>query len=308
MDHLRELFETAIKAATDRVAEARKTGNVQKGEAQTDSGDVQHSINTSFSAEINAWSRDGRPDNELFVLGSTGPVLRGLGAIESDIYMMGDKIKEILSDHPEMSLSVIKKIPQLLEDPVLILSSKGTGKNNKNSRLVVYGSVKTSNGQPIMAVLDLRPVEDHLVVADMQKVSSSYTKKNPINLVTTSDVLHADKKRTIPLLRTMGLQLRPIDLLRSGSVGNIAYKGDFVNISGVPFSTVVRYSQQSTTQHSLKTPDAPVGQAISSAKTSIKQIPALFKHSGVEFGKTNIDIGGKGRSTARPLSVFVFMG
>jgi N12 class adenine-specific DNA methylase len=35
-----------------------------------------------------------------------------------------------------------------------------------------------------------------------------------------------------------------------------------------------------------------VAQAITSAKTSIKQIPALFKHPDVEFGKTNIDIGG----------------
>ena len=31
-----------------------------------------------------------------------------------------------------------------------------------------------------------------------------------------------------------------------------------------------------------------VSQKISSAKTSIKQIPALFKNSKVEFGKTNV--------------------
>ncbi|MBR3381835.1 MAG: hypothetical protein IKG85_02200 [Clostridia bacterium] len=36
----------------------------------------------------------------------------------------------------------------------------------------------------------------------------------------------------------------------------------------------------------------PVSQEISSAGTSIKQIPALFKHPNVEFGETNIDIGG----------------
>ena len=37
---------------------------------------------------------------------------------------------------------------------------------------------------------------------------------------------------------------------------------------------------------------SPVTQAISSAKTSIKQVPALFKHPGVRFGDVNIDIGG----------------
>ena len=35
-----------------------------------------------------------------------------------------------------------------------------------------------------------------------------------------------------------------------------------------------------------------VEQKITSAKTSIPQIPALFKHKDVTFGKTNIDIGG----------------
>lgn len=37
---------------------------------------------------------------------------------------------------------------------------------------------------------------------------------------------------------------------------------------------------------------APVTQAISSAKTSIKQIPALFKDKNVHFEETNVDIGG----------------
>lgn len=41
-----------------------------------------------------------------------------------------------------------------------------------------------------------------------------------------------------------------------------------------------------------KESEAPVSQAINSAKTSIKQIPALFRNKNVEFGETNIDIGG----------------
>ena len=45
-------------------------------------------------------------------------------------------------------------------------------------------------------------------------------------------------------------------------------------------------------QYSLKDANAPVEQAITSAKTSIMQIPALFKHKAVVFGKTNVDIGG----------------
>jgi len=36
----------------------------------------------------------------------------------------------------------------------------------------------------------------------------------------------------------------------------------------------------------------PISQAVSSAKTSIKQIPALFRDKNVSFDKVNIDIGG----------------
>jgi len=200
----------------------------------------QYSIDPDFADNIDIWDEEGRPEGEIFILGSTGPVLQGLGAIESDIYMNGDKIAQILNEHPEMTLDTIKRIPELLEDPVLILKSKGADRKGQNTRLPIFGSVKAENGQPVMAVLDLRPVEGHLVVDDMQKVSSAYTKKNAIEFLKSSDILHADKKRTIPLLRTMGLQSRPIELLRNGSIGSISYKGQNVNIVGVPFSSVVR--------------------------------------------------------------------
>lgn len=45
----------------------------------------------------------------------------------------------------------------------------------------------------------------------------------------------------------------------------------------------VRYSAKSL---------SPIAQNISSAGTSIKQVPALFRNKDVHFGKTNIDIGG----------------
>lgn len=219
-----------------------QAGQANKNTAR-EGGVKRYSINESFAADIDRWDRDGRPDGETFILGSTGPVLQGLGAMENDIYMLGDKIKTILKDHPEMTLEEIKKIPQLLEDPVMILASKGAGKQVGNTRLVIYGSVKAQNKQPVMSVLDLRPVENGLTIDDMQKVNSAYAKKNPVNFVTTSQVLHADEKRTIPLLKSMGLQLRPNELLRSGSMGSISYFKRSVKFSGVPFGDVVNVKQ-----------------------------------------------------------------
>lgn len=205
--------------------------------AATDGG-VRYSIDPYFSENVREWYEEGQSAGEHFTLGSTGDVLQGLGAIESDVYMNGDKISRILSDHPEMTIEEIGKIPELLEDPVLILKSKGHGVSKANSRVVLYGTMKAQNGEPVMAVLDLRPSENGFVLDDMQKVNSAYTKKNPANFVAGSDVLYADKKRTVPLLRQFGLTITSRELLRNGSIGSISYEGGTVKLDGVPFSDI----------------------------------------------------------------------
>ncbi len=212
-------------------------------------GGTRYSIDPYFSENVREWYEEGQNAGERFTLGSTGDVLQGLGAIESDIYMNGDKISRILSDHPEMTIEEIRKIPELLEDPVLILKSKGRGTSKANSRVVLYGTMKAQNGEPVMAVLDLRPSENGFVLDDMQKVNSAYTKKNPANFVTGSDVLYADKKRTVPLLRQFGLTITSRELLRNGSIGSISYENGVVKLDGVPLSEV---TGENVKRYSLK--------------------------------------------------------
>ena len=66
-----------------------------------------------------------------------------------------------------MNIQEIQRIPEILEDPTLILKSKGTGKAGDNSRMVLYGSIKTQNGQPVLAVLDLRSNKSGFLLNDM---------------------------------------------------------------------------------------------------------------------------------------------
>lgn len=209
----------------------------------------------AFSNEISEWDESGRDGSSRFILGSTGEVLQGLGAIESDIYMNGSKINTILQDHPEITLREIKRIPEILNDPVLVLKSRNVGRgNSQNTRMTIFGTVKGLNGLPVMTVFDLRPSENHFVIDDMQKVTSAYTKTNSAtSFVSNSFVLYADKKRTTSLLRTIGFQM-PIELLQSGYVGNITYNKQNVNIYGEKFSDVVgaenavRYSSRNQTE------------------------------------------------------------
>ena len=220
---------------------------VANGEVSNDTtteNKMQLSIREEFSSEIDAWQKDGMPNGETFILGTTGDVLQGLGAIESDIYMLSKKINEILKDHPEMTIDEIKKIPQILENPILILASKNVGREDAdNTRLVIFGNIKAKDGRPILSVLDLKPVENNLTISDMQKVSSAYTKDvKPVDFIRDSLVVYADKKRTTKLLRTIGFKA-PIELQLSGYIGRISYPGQNVNIEGEEFSKVFKESE-----------------------------------------------------------------
>ena len=226
MDNLRAAKENAAALRTESAAEGRG---------------VRYSINPSYAQDIDEWNRDGRNSREIFVLGSTAEALQGLGARENDIYMKGDKISLILEQHPEMTLNEIKRIPEILDDPILVLSSRNKGRaGSQNTRLVLFGSVKAQDGRPVLCVLDLQPVENRIVIQDMQKATSAYTKDNdPVRFVRNSEVLYTseNKKRTTALLRTLGFQM-PSELQRYGSMGSISYHGQNVKMEGVPFTEI----------------------------------------------------------------------
>lgn len=222
-------------------SQAQSASSHNRGAKEQGSAEVKYSIDPSYAQDIDEWNRDGRNSREIFVLGSTAEALQGLGARENDIYMKGDKISLILEQHPEMTLNEIKRIPEILDDPILVLSSRNKGRaGSQNTRLVLFGSVKAQDGRPVLCVLDLQPVENRIVIQDMQKATSAYTKDNdPVRFVRNSEVLYTseNKKRTTALLRTLGFQM-PSELQRYGSMGSISYHGQNVKMEGVPFTKI----------------------------------------------------------------------
>lgn len=219
------------------------------GETESVEDEARYSIDENYEQDIDDWDSRGRPDGEVFILGRTGDVLQGLGAREQDIYLRSEKVNDIMEKHPEMTLSEIKRIPEVLDDPAIIAKSSGQSRGGQNTRLTMFGELFTQNGEPVMAILDLRPVENGVVINDMQKVNSAYQRRNSLNYLRRSELLYVDENRAIPLLQTMGLQIRPTELQRYGSLGNISYNRQNVNIEGIPFDEVV--SVADTPQYSI---------------------------------------------------------
>lgn len=252
-----------------------EVGQWQKKSGSARAPPVKMSIAQDFKSRVAAWYKSGMPEGTSFVLGETGATLQGLGAIESDIYMNGEKISTILKEHSEMTIREIQRIPEILDDPVLILKSKNNARSQYgNSRLVMFGAIKAQDGRNIMCVLDLRPTENGLLIDDMQKVSSAYSKDvTPENFIKRSFVLFADEKRTIPLLRGMGFKM-PMSLLRSGSIGSISYEGKSVNLRGEKFSDVV--SVGTTAEMAKRKFSASARQASERDKQNLETVSAML--------------------------------
>lgn len=225
----------AYRAALEANGGANKNAADIKDAA---TGEGKYSIDPDYAEKIDAWDKEGRSDDEVFILGRTGDTLQQLGARENDIYMNSDKINRILRDHPEMTLEEIKRIPEVLDDPVMVLSSQNKGRSRQNTRLVMFGSVKAQDGRPVLCVLDLKPIENHIIIRDMQKVTSAYTKdNNPVGFVRDSTVLYLsqNKEKTTELLMSLGFQM-PSEVQSSGLMGSIAYEGRGVKLEGVKFT------------------------------------------------------------------------
>lgn len=252
-----------------------EVGQWQKKSGSARAPPVKMSIAQDFKSRVAAWYKSGMPEDTSFVLGETGATLQGLGAIESDIYMNGEKISTILKEHSEMTIREIQRIPEILDDPVLILKSKNNARSQYgNSRLVMFGAIKAQDGRSIMCVLDLRPTENGLLIDDMQKVSSAYSKDvAPENFIKRSFILFADEKRTIPLLRGMGFKM-PMSLLRSGSIGSISYEGKSVNLRGEKFSDVV--SVGTTAETAKRKFSASARQASERDKQNLETVSAML--------------------------------
>lgn len=216
-------------------------------------GGISAEINEQYKSDLERWDRGGRNGNERLILGTTGPILQNLGAEDGNIYLNGWKISKIMRTHKEMSLQTIEALPQVLENPAIVLASRAVDTENANTRLVMFGDVRAENGKAVQVVLDLLPTEGGYRFEGMQKVNSAYTKDGGRLSLEDSDVLYTDAKRAAQVLRSLGYQSgSPDGSHKGGYIGSIAYDADGVKISGEKFTSVIGTLQKFSVQEDLQ--------------------------------------------------------
>lgn len=237
LDKLAEMFSNAadnIKAKSEEVITNEQKNNTDKGVES-----VKYSIDKHFAEKYDKW--DKKSTGFAFRVGSTSRVLRKLGVNNKDITWDSSKIIKIKEKHPEMTDSIIKQVPNILENPIIVMES-----NTVNGRLVLFGDVYDSKNNPVLVALELNPTDRGGKNLNVIKVASAYGKeKNLQNFINKSKILYVEpnKKRTHMWLRVNRLQL---PLLSSSTYGffnnSISQNSKNVNTKNDESSNDIKYS------------------------------------------------------------------
>ena len=210
----------ALEKISGMFKSALEDAKENKSEKTSKTNDVKYSINPEFAHRYDEWNK-----NEIggyFFLGTTSEPLQSIGINPAEIYWDKSKIKAIKKKHPTMTDSIIKQVPNVLENPVLITQSM-----TSTNRVVVLGELYGENGHPIVAALELKP---NGRVENFVKVASAYSKDSLQNFIRQSDILYIDpnKKRTDTWFQALRLQL-PAGVTKYGSIGMVTYVEKDVN-------------------------------------------------------------------------------
>lgn len=236
-------IEARDTAARRRIsAEERKNTPPELGDADTvfaDGNATSYSIDASFGKNVDDWVKN-TPEGMLstshgyFRVGTTSEALKSIGARTDNIYMRKSKIGMIFEDHPEVTVDVIKKVPDILENPVLIMKSL-----TRPDSIVLLSEEKAENGNNLMVALELTPKPGGRTEAEFSLVTSAYGRddENLRNLINNSELLYLDtnKNRANSWLMQLRVQF-PSGQPPYGSIGNIAYAEDGVKITGKKLS------------------------------------------------------------------------
>ena len=187
---------------------------------------TRYSINENFVNEYDRW--DKQQTGIYFRTGTTSEALQSIGIDDKNIYFDSSKIIQIKNKHPEMTDDIIKAIPEILENPIMILQSK-----TRVNRVVVFGEVVDEIGNPVMTALELKPTFYGNEIGNVVKIASAYAKKKGKGLqkfINESDVLYLDenKNRTESWFQLLRLQL-PAEVTNFGSISNVTYVNKDVN-------------------------------------------------------------------------------
>lgn len=213
----------------------------------TANSDIRYSLAKPFAEQVDDVLAGRQSQTIDLYVSETPDVFVELGFPKAPMLMRSSKVKEILAKHTEMSVELIKQIPEAIQNPLFVLKSK----TNPDESVVAITEVVTDKGELIVPVwvnqdgvyldIDL----DKPVAVKTNFVASAYGRnvKGLLEYAADNDgflYINPDKEKVGELLTRHGLQLpRPLRIADS----SISIRQETENVNGSDAKNEkVRYS------------------------------------------------------------------
>lgn len=122
-------------------------------------------INEKFYKDYDNWDKSKLSFS--FNLGTpTDTFKRNFFCDSKNVTFDASKIIKIINKHHTITDEIIKQVPEIIKDPVIIILSLSS-----NSRIIFFSEVSDVNGFPIIVILELLPTNSSSI-----KVVSTYSK------------------------------------------------------------------------------------------------------------------------------------
>ncbi len=233
------------REAVETAGSGTETKNAAPSE--TEDAAVKYSIDEGFEQAIDRLDIKSHYEYPIRV-GATSEVLKSIGVKDREIVWKAKKIREILNKHSAenvragkdksiMTKAILKQVPQVLENPILVVHSDTTQNKEYASRIFMYGDVKDATVKPVNVSLELLPTDKKgLAVENIVLLSAYGHSEYTPGRVLQGEILYVDPdtKRTSRWLRDNRLQL-PFSLANAGSKAILHYAENGVKaVDAVP--------------------------------------------------------------------------
>ena len=249
-------------------------------------GETKYSIDPAFESNFDRWVTNGRPNSARLRVGTTSKALQSIDVPDMNIYWWSNSIKHAQEIHPEISDDVIKQVPDLIENPIIVMESK-----TQPNSITILGEVYGDNGIPVMAALRFTPNKDGVHI-DKLEIVNTYTKTNPNaepsikgtqELINSSEILYVDpdEKRTNTWLDDNRLQLPLVTTY--GPIGKITLtpkdvKGNFSSDTKEPTKTPMQLAFEKAAQKQEREDLPEDRELLMAAKAEGRNSDALEKY------------------------------
>ena len=188
-------------------------------------------------------------DGSYIKVGKIQPesILNKVGVPANDLYFDVSKIRKQLEDHNDhVDAEILKSIPDILRDPVVI--AEANVKNTVN----VFGNMWVSESPVMVGIVVTRGRDGQNVI---NKVRTIHARRDYMNKITNESVLYLDtnKKRTLEWFQARGNDV-PLGGTKFGFIRSISQRDTDVKFQSRDLSNlfdVVKIKEDTITANSL---------------------------------------------------------